>query len=67
MSEGQPEEIFGSPKAGSGMWASCIRVLSPTEVGNRCLARGDAPPPYLIWSPGTVHQASLPFSLKLHV
>lgn len=37
MSEGQPEEVFGSPKAGTGMWASCIRVLGPTEVGCRSL------------------------------
>ena len=36
MSEGQPEEVFGSPKAGTGMWASCIRVLSPTEVSSSC-------------------------------
>ena len=29
LSENLPEEMFGAPKAGPGMWASCIRVLDP--------------------------------------
>jgi len=29
LSEDLPEDVFGAPKAGSGMWASCIRVLDP--------------------------------------
>lgn len=29
LSEELPESIFGSSKAGSGMWASCIRVINP--------------------------------------
>ena len=29
LSENLPENVFGAPKAGSGMWASCIRVLDP--------------------------------------
>lgn len=32
LSEELPEVIFGSPKAGSGMWASCLRLMHPTEV-----------------------------------
>ena len=32
MYEGQPEDVFGSPKAGTGIWASCVRLFSPTEV-----------------------------------
>ena len=29
--EDLPEAVFGSPKAGAGMWASCLRMLHPTE------------------------------------
>ncbi|XP_069113923.1 splicing factor 3B subunit 3 [Argopecten irradians] len=29
LNEELPETIFGSPKAGSGMWASLIRVINP--------------------------------------
>ena len=29
LSENLPENVFGAPKAGPGMWASCIRVLDP--------------------------------------
>ena len=32
LSEELPENIFGAPKAGAGMWASCLRVMHPTEV-----------------------------------
>ena len=32
LAEELPENIFGAPKAGSGMWASCLRVMHPTEV-----------------------------------
>ena len=31
LSEDLPEEIFSSPKAGNGMWASQIRILSPIK------------------------------------
>ena len=31
LSENLPENLFGAPKAGPGMWASCIRVLDPSE------------------------------------
>lgn len=30
-----PEDKFGSPKAGPGMWASQIRVMHPSSV-SRC-------------------------------
>ncbi|KAK7475529.1 hypothetical protein BaRGS_00033218 [Batillaria attramentaria] len=29
LNEERPESVFGAPKAGAGMWASCIRVLNP--------------------------------------
>ena len=29
LSENLPENVFGAPKAGDRMWASCIRVLDP--------------------------------------
>ncbi|XP_077993061.1 splicing factor 3B subunit 3 [Glandiceps talaboti] len=29
MNENLPEDVFGAPKAGAGMWASVIRVLNP--------------------------------------
>ncbi|CAB4062004.1 SF3B3 [Lepeophtheirus salmonis] len=29
LNENLPENSFGAPKAGSGMWASCIRILDP--------------------------------------
>ena len=29
LTENLPENIFGAPKAGAGMWASCIRILDP--------------------------------------
>ena len=31
LAEDLPETIFGAPKAGPGMWASCIRLMNPTE------------------------------------
>ncbi len=31
LNENLPENIFGAPKAGSGMWASCIRVMDPVN------------------------------------
>ncbi|CAL1266321.1 unnamed protein product [Larinioides sclopetarius] len=31
LSENLPENVFGSPKGGSGMWASVIRILDPIE------------------------------------
>ena len=31
MNENLPEEVFGAPKAGAGMWASCIRVMDPIQ------------------------------------
>lgn len=31
LSEELPENVFGAPKAGAGMWASCLRVMHPTE------------------------------------
>lgn len=32
LAEELPENVFGAPKAGSGMWASCLRMMHPTEV-----------------------------------
>ena len=29
LDENLPEDVFGSPKAGSGMWASVIRIVNP--------------------------------------
>nr|XP_018913391.1 PREDICTED: splicing factor 3B subunit 3-like [Bemisia tabaci] len=31
LTEDLPENIFGAPKAGSGMWASLVRILDPVE------------------------------------
>ena len=31
LAEDLPESTFGAPKAGAGMWASCIRLMHPTE------------------------------------
>jgi len=31
MSEELPDEVFGAPKAGAGMWASMIRIISPVK------------------------------------
>jgi splicing factor 3B subunit 3 len=31
MSEELPEDVFGAPKAGTGMWASIIRIISPVK------------------------------------
>ena len=30
LAEDLPDHIFGSPKAGYGMWASCLRIMHPT-------------------------------------
>lgn len=37
LAEELPEATFGAAKAGSGMWASCLRVMHPTEVGVSCV------------------------------
>lgn len=29
LNENLPDKIFGAPKAGPGMWASCLRVMNP--------------------------------------
>ena len=29
LTENLPEDMFGAPKAGPGMWASVIRVINP--------------------------------------
>ena len=29
LNENLPEDTFGAPKAGSGMWASIIRIVNP--------------------------------------
>lgn len=31
LAEDLPENIFGAPKAGSGMWASCLRIMHPSQ------------------------------------
>ena len=31
LNEELPETVFGSPKAGAGMWASLIRVFNPVS------------------------------------
>jgi len=31
LNEDLPENIFGAPKAGPGMWASTIRIMDPIE------------------------------------
>ena len=33
LAEELPEATFGAAKAGAGMWASCLRIMHPTEVG----------------------------------
>ena len=38
LAEELPEHVFGCPKAGAKMWASCLRVMHPTEV---CLQTED--------------------------
>lgn len=40
LSEELPETVFGAAKAGPGMWASCLRVMHPTEVGRGRERRG---------------------------
>ena len=35
LSEELPENVFGAAKAGTGMWASCLRVMHPTEVSDQ--------------------------------
>ena len=35
LQEDLPEQQFGAPKAGAGMWASVIRVFDPIKVGIR--------------------------------
>ena len=32
LQEDLPEQQFGAPKAGSGLWASVIRVFDPIKV-----------------------------------
>lgn len=32
LQEDLPEQQFGAPKAGTGMWASAIRILDPIKV-----------------------------------
>ena len=34
LTEDLPENVFGSVKAGAGMWASCLRIMHPTEVSS---------------------------------
>lgn len=46
LAEDLPENVFGAVKAGGGMWASCLRVMHPTEVrgvggGGRDVVRGE--------------------------
>ncbi len=31
LNENLPEAVFGAPKAGAGMWASCVRVMDPVS------------------------------------
>ena len=31
LNENLPEENYGSPKAGPGMWASVIRIMNPIQ------------------------------------
>ena len=31
LSEDLPDAVFGSPKAGPGMWASLIRIIEPIQ------------------------------------
>ena len=32
LRESLPEDKFGSPKAGPGMWSSLIRIINPNTV-----------------------------------
>jgi len=32
LDEKLPEDVFGAPKAGAGMWASCIRIVDPMAI-----------------------------------
>ena len=32
LNEDLPDQQFGAPKAGSGMWASVVRILDPIKV-----------------------------------
>ena len=34
LREDLPEAVFGAPNAGPGMWASCLRLMHPTQVKN---------------------------------
>ncbi len=52
LGEDLPENVFGAPKAGAGMWASVLRVLDPAkgettqqvkETPQTCLISNKAP------------------------
>lgn len=34
LNENLPEAIFGAPKAGSGQWASLVRLVNPIQGNN---------------------------------
>lgn len=34
LNEDLSEQQFGSPKAGPGMWAACLRMLDPIKVNH---------------------------------
>lgn len=39
LSEDLQERVFGAPKAGGGMWASLIRIMSPVSGSTHSLLR----------------------------
>lgn len=39
LNEDLPERMFGAPKAGAGMWASLIRIMSPVTGSTHSLLR----------------------------
>lgn len=59
LSEDLPENVFGAVKAGAGMWASCLKIMHPTEGKTLELVQfqqneaafrfGCCPPSALLW------------------
>ena len=58
LAEELPEAVFGAPKAGTGMWASCLRLMHPTEVGGSPLMCGL--PSDVYWSSQLLSQCVSP-------
>ena len=55
LTENLPEDMFGAPKAGPGMWASVIRVINPISgktLDKISLEQNEAAYRWIWWSGG---------------